>query len=191
MDISTALAADLDDLTNALDQPDTGLESVLRAFTSDARAAVRSFSGLTMTIFTEGAPFSFTVLEPRAAEEVAAASLVLPLPLLGPFDAGSHLVLYAARAGAFVDLSADLAFAVDVDLFALCLDEHLEMPDHTVASGLSDISVVNQAIGVLIDRGNTPDQARAELHRSAGASGMVGAARQVITSIGAQPPGFD
>lgn len=60
---------------------------------------------------------------------------------------------------------------------------------NAVASGLSDLAVVNQAIGVLIDRGDPPDQARAELHQSAVAGNVVGAAHQVIISIGPSPSG--
>ena len=188
MDLSAVLAADLDDLMNALDQPDTGLASVLLAFGSDAHDAVDSFLGLTMTIFDDSVPFSFTVVEPSAAETTVAASLLLPLPLLAAGNPSSHLVLYATKAGAFVDLLADWAYALDVDLSALPMDQHLSVPEHNATTGLSDTSVANQGIGVLIDRGNTAGQARAELDRLAGPNrNLAAAAHQVIASI-TRPP---
>lgn len=188
MEISAALAADLADLTTALEQPGTDLESVLRAFGADAHSAVRSYLGLTMTIFTESLPFSFTVLEPLAREHAALASLLVPLPSLLPAEAGSHLVLYASKAGAFTDLSADLGFALDVGLATLVLDQHLSPPHDDAATGLLELSSVNQAIGILIGRGRTPEDARVELDRLASdAGGVVVAAQELIASLPLPP----
>lgn len=181
MDISAVFAADLDELNDALNEPGTDLHSLLQTLGADARIAITLFLGLTMTLVADGAPFSFTVLEPLASELDPKTSLLLPLTVASA-DVGP-LVLYAAQGGAFVDMSADIAIALEVELSTLTLDEHLILPDVDVATDLSDRMVINQAIGVLLDRGRTPNGAHEELRRAAGHDGsFVVAAQQVVAS---------
>ena len=91
-------------------------------------------------------------------------------------------MLYAANPGAFVDLAADIdylhrqgqpsdghgprpAVALDIDL-----------PPITLVSGflgLTEYETVNRAIGMLIQRGEEPAEARATLHRDARDSGLA------------------
>jgi hypothetical protein len=76
------------------------------------------------------------------------------------------VVFYAASGGALVDLAADLGWLLDLR-DDLALDGHLRPDDrHRVTSGLGEVSVVQQAVGLLIDRGRTPQAARDELEHA-------------------------
>ena len=166
MDISAALAVQLAVLTQALDNPGIDLEAELRTFTTDIKRAVASYTGMTMTIALDGHAVSFTVHDDATTKPTT--SLLVPLAALAPTDAASTLLLYAATPGAFVDLAADLSYALGIGAAALVLDGHLEPPaDSAWLSGLEDHSAINQAIGVLIGDGHTPESAHDELHRLA------------------------
>jgi hypothetical protein len=77
-------------------------------------------------------------------------------------------VFYAASPGAFVEMAAETRRAYGLD-GQVVLDSHLPNPAIGVAglSGMDDRAAVNQAIGVLIDRGHRPDKAHDELLRRA------------------------
>lgn len=96
------------------------------------------------------------------------SSVLLSLPGHGAHVAGLApvvvLVLYAAVPGAFVDLAADLAWITGQDNTDFHLDEHLDLPTGAPAeTSLAAMSMINQAIGVLLGRGRTPDQAAHDL----------------------------
>jgi hypothetical protein len=92
---------------NALDD---ALDASLAAFTADIKAAVPSYLGLQLTIGQSGHPVTLTRITPH---RTARTSLRVPLTDLGPrFDPDSRVILYAATAGAFVDLAADLSYAL-------------------------------------------------------------------------------
>jgi hypothetical protein len=187
VDVSVALAADLNALTDALDEPRADLETLLRALGADSRKAVSSYLGLTMTLIIDGYPVTLTTIHPTDPPDPAdaVASLRLPLSALCRADPGSMLVIYAGNAGAFVDLAADLSFALRLGPDILVLDEDL-VPSSNPAgvSGLAEMSQINQAIGILIGRGQTPDSARAELNRLAdlAQTTLHAIARQLVRS---------
>jgi len=166
VDISAALAADLALLTQALDDSGIDFEAGLRAFTADIKLAVSSFTGMTMTIALDSHDVSFTVYDGPAIQP--ATSLLIPLATVTPTDPGSTLLLYAARPGAFVDLAADLIYALRIEPTALVLDGHFDPRAGSGGiTGLDEHSAINQAIGVLIGRGHTPESAQHELQRLA------------------------
>jgi ANTAR domain. len=172
VDISAALATDLAILRQAFDDQDNDLELILRAFSTDIRQAVSSYLGMTMTIALDGAEVSFAVNAGSAPQRGAGASLLIPLAAVTPVDAAGTLLLYAATPGAFVDLAADLSYALGIDPTKLLLDSHLvrsaDAPaDLAGLAGLHEHIAINQAIGILIARGHTPGAARDELHRRA------------------------
>jgi hypothetical protein len=99
-------------------------------------------------------------------------------------------VLYATTPGAFVDLAADLAWVLEVQPSALVLDRHLVLPSPPAQGvvGLREHATINRAIGALIERGHSPESARAELHLHADLdSGDIPAAAQRILD-GLHPP---
>jgi hypothetical protein len=65
--------------------------------------------------------------------------------------------------GAFVDLATDLSWLTGDGLNrgpgGFVLDEDLTPHDPAAPSGLKALSIIEQAIGLLIGRGNTPEQA--------------------------------
>ncbi len=170
MEISRSLTTDLDLLTDALNDPDVDLAESLRLLAADTRAAVPSFLGLSLLISGGSAPSTLTTFEPGAGPEIAASLL---LPLLGAADADGRtvsIVLYATTAGAFVDLAADLSWLTGIGTFRL--DEHLRPPPS--AGGPTSVraeSFVNQAIGMLMAGGLTPEAAERRLDDLAEAAG--------------------
>jgi hypothetical protein len=74
------------------------------------------------------------------------------------------IVLYSTLPGAFVDLAADLAWLTDVALADVGLDLDLDPRARSgVATPLSSLSSIDQAIGVLVGRGHTPEETLVEL----------------------------
>jgi hypothetical protein len=178
-------------LSGALQEPDGGLERRLESFADDLNQAVSSYLGLTVTIAVDGHEISFSLTETAGHAET---SLRIPLPAIAGSEPGSTLVLYAATPGAFVDLSADLAWALGVNQADLLLDANLAVPmTSDVVSGLREHATINRAIGVLIEDGHTAELARAELRRRAARDGvtLTASAQRVLddlTKPGALPP---
>ena len=111
MDMSTALAADLARLTEALDDPGVvDLPALLGRCHDALLAAVPSGLGLSMT-FPAG-PGGVTVSTLPAAGTAIRSSLRVPMTPWADVDPGSDVVFYAATAGALVDLAADLGWAL-------------------------------------------------------------------------------
>lgn len=187
MNLSAALAADLGLLSAAIHDTDGGLEPVLQSLDTELQGAVDSYVGLTITIAAEGHRISFTTSEHDA---IARTSLRIPLTAVAGSETGSSLVVYATNPGAFVDLAADLAWVLEVKPSALVLDQHLAVPAPSEGvAGLREHATINRAIGALIERGHTPEAARAVLRRDADAdSGDIPAAAQRILDSLRRPP---
>lgn len=191
MALSAALAADLTMLTQALGRDDVDLQTELGELAAELRRAVSSYLGLSVTITMNTGQISFGAGEdPRP---LAAASLLIPLSVTANPRVETTLVLFAATPGAFVDLAADLAVVPGVGSSALVLDGHLSRlagpADSVGMDGLPAYVTINRAIGVLVDRGHTPDAARRELHRRAESDGnrLPVVAEQVLRSVADAP----
>lgn len=192
MHVTAALSRDLALLARALDEPGSDLASTLHELTTGARLAVGSHLGLRLTTAGD-APFTVTALEDHARPQDARSSLMVRLPGQGDDLAAGTLVLYASRAGAFVDLAADLSWLTGVDLSSCVLDQHLPLDvpaphEPTVHA----TSVVDQAVGMLLGRGHLPDAARAGLDARAAADGTdrYAAAARTMAALeaGEEPP---
>lgn len=183
MELTAALATDLELLTAALYDPAmdarADIAGTVLGFATNTRLAVASFVGLTITItartgaVADQVVLRLTLLDDHADPDDVATSLVLPGPSEGadPDVPGIQVVLYASTPGAFVDLAADLAFLTGSEFDPAGLDQHQGLagePDITGA--IQDESVISEAIGVLIDRGHTRDQAYTELGNLADAA---------------------
>jgi hypothetical protein len=190
-DLSPALAATLGLLTAALDEPGVDIAASVGAFGAAAAAAIGSYLGLTVSI-SGPAALCLTVWAPGKPTPVIRASLRIPMPNVGAGTGvdgaavGVDLVVYAGRAGAFVDVAADLSWLTGRDLSDFDLDEHLHLPvDPDDTRTLLTASLIDQAIGVLIGRGHTLDQARRELDVHAARTGTdrAGAAAHIVTTL--------
>ncbi len=148
------------------------LPAVLDQLLESLRGAVPSFLGITMII---GTATGAMTLDVHPFRDASGTSLRIPLvDLLAGSDGGSWLVFFAGRPGAFVDLAADLAFALGVDPTRLLLDQDLTDGLRPVApESLRDLSQVNRAIGFLIERGYPPEDAERELRRHSEAAGIT------------------
>jgi hypothetical protein len=180
------------------DASNDALDESLAAFTAVVEVAVPSYLGLQMMIGQNGQPVTLTRITPH---RTMATSVRVPLTALGPrFDPGSRVTLYAADAGAFVDLAADLSYALHLptctnrstDVGSSDGDDQrrgqvgsdrritldADMPPSPPASGLyelfglSELSTINRAVGVLIGHGHHPDHAADTLRRDASRDGL-------------------
>jgi len=173
-------------VSNGLDG-DT-LADALLAFTADLRAAVPSYLGLQLTIVENDRPVTLTEIK---ADRIATTSLRLPLAAVSPnVDPESWITLYAATAGAFVDLAADLGYSLNLPTATHAAtgatggssDYHgqrvrdrrivldADLPPSTAFSGLSgldELSTINRATGILIGQGHHSDRAGDTLRRNA------------------------
>jgi hypothetical protein len=172
--ITAALAADLRLLTAALDEPGADIAHTLEQLAADTAAGVPSYLGLSVMATRSDPPFTSTHLLDGVIDGDVRTSLQLRLP--GHRDGRSPptvvIILYAGSPGAFVDLAADLAWLTARPLTDFALDQHLRMPAESLTGGrLRADSAINQAIGVLVGRGYTPQQADWELDTQAGHAG--------------------
>lgn len=138
---------------------------------ADAKSAVPSYLGLTVTAGPDSTPLTLTVMDDAHPGDVV-TSVLMPMPDDSADGAVPVVViLYAARPGAFVDLAADLSWLTGRQLTDFTLDRHLSLPAEPFASGsVQGSSLINQAIGVLLARGYTPEQAELEIGARAAAA---------------------
>ena len=168
------MAAALAILTEALDEPGTDIAHSLHRLTLDAAAAVTSYLGLSVVVSHSDPPFTVTALAEGALAGDIRTSLHLicwaPV-ILRPRPAVA-IILYAGSPGAFVDLAADLAWLTGTPLSEFILDQHLSLATGPLPEDqLRAASAINQALGVLIGRGYTPQQAHWELDTQAAHAG--------------------
>jgi hypothetical protein len=164
--ITAAMAASLEILTAALDDPDTDIARSLRLLALDAEAAIPTYLGLSVVVPQSDPPLTLTSLADGAA--VGDIGTSLRFSLAGGTDPPNTsevvIMLYAGAPGTFVDLAADLAWLTGRPPADFTLDQHLTpapapLPDGTLPAAAD----VNQAVGVLLGRGYTPQQADREL----------------------------
>jgi hypothetical protein len=186
--ITAALAAELEILTAALDQPGADIARSVHQLALNAAAGVTSYLGLSVLVGRSDPPFAFTILADGVAADDIGTSLRVELPGVG--DGGGRLTvavnLYAGSPGAFVDLAADLAWLTARPLSDFVLDQHLDIPTPSnTGTQLHAASVINQAIGVLIGRGHTPEQAHWQLDTQTAHTGTdrLAAAQLVLAKL--------
>ena len=192
MHIPAGVQRDLRALTDALDGPDADLSGSITALASSARLAVESFLGMALLIASGPRDIVLTAYDDGADPAQARTSLFLASPPTGgaaPESIVTGVVLYARVPGAFVDLAADARWLDDTA--AVSVDQHLPAPTDTAPSTLlGDRSTVNQALGVLLARGATLEEAAAALEERAraGIVTVVGAAQGILAELESSPP---
>jgi hypothetical protein len=162
MTLTAAMAAALASLTEALDDPDIDIAHSLRLLSLDAAAAVPSYRGLSVVVPQSDPPLMFTMLIDGAVASDIGTSLRLQWQGRRSLPRSSTvaIVLYAAVPGAFVDLAADVVWLAALPARDVVLDEQLGLPARPGFDGsLTAASAINQAVGVLVGRGYTPQQA--------------------------------
>ena len=159
----------------------------LNQLSRDVAVAVPSCLAVTITLARPGGEISVsTTAEPAAV----LASLALPLSAA---SSGGLLILRAGEAGAFMLLADDLDGMLGPGHPPIDLDQHLAWPAATggesFTTSLADLSLVNHAVGVLVDRGLPPRAAHRELWRRAGATGttVVAVSRDLLRSARSDP----
>ena len=205
MVLPTALLAHLHDLTVSIGDDDQDFDDTLLALTTALRSTATSYCGFQLTIVEN--EWQVTLAAFTDGHDVSAeTSLRLPLGMVSPtVDGESRVVFYAGVAGAFTDLAADLSHAlggvpVDQQLSAadnadpggprvdghrrvIELDTDLPLLSRvSQLTGLAELTVLNRAIGMLIQQGHDTEQARQVLRQEATAAGVephVYAARMV------------
>ena len=198
--LPAAVAAALGALTLALDEAGGDLTESLAALAQAGLLAVPSYSGLTVYATIDGRELGFTTFDNHDIAPLIGTSLrfaMNPVPyLFAEADAfpAIVLILYASTPGAFVDLAADMAWLLAGEAHEIVVDQDLiprtfRRPDIAIA----EMSSIDQAIGVLIGRGNTPDQARTELSELCRVTGrsLLAEAQALLASLNADAPGID
>ena len=192
VDLTDGLLSDLRHLVDGLDADPSVVLAPLEALRGQLRQTVTSFTGLRLTIGPEHHPVVLSdFVSTRAGLDVR-SSLTVPLSSFAMMATDGEITFFAGLAGAFVDLAADLRFALGLSEDALDLDQQLTpLGPFNAVSGLVERSTINRAVGVLIDRGQTPEAALTDLRRRAVATeaSLVAAAGDVLAS--ARRPGPD
>jgi hypothetical protein len=142
------------------------LEKSLTALTEAVKGAAPSYRGLALTLIIDNQPVSVTSAEPGNTSDIT-TSLRVSLAWVPSLSADSRITFYASTPGTFVDLAADLTFALDSDIR---LDEDLPSVLASDLVGVGKLSAINKALGVLVGHGHTPDSAQRELRQMADAT---------------------
>jgi hypothetical protein len=181
------LASDLRDL--ALDlQASSYTRTTAAMFQRDLRQAVPSALGASISFDLDaptGTPKAINLVERALDPAEIASGLRIPLILPQQSLSGSVL-LYASEPGAFTDVVKSLATLLDAQ--PELIDESPTLPSSTVRPSVvavEDFSLVNEALGVLINRGFTLTEARVDLQDCATRdhTGLPGAARRLLDGL--------
>jgi hypothetical protein len=194
VDISTPRAANLKNYPASLDDGNENFRHLAESIdelSTGARQAVSSLLGLSITVTVDGQDVTLTSMPDSVEASDIGSSLAVPLSAIMPI-AGGVAVLYAGKPGSFVDLAADLRHVLQQADGELRMDENLLPPTLSGLTGAHELSTINKAIGVLIDRGFPPEDAKDELQRQARMSHcqLHQAAEQLLESMPNVAPGI-
>lgn len=154
---------------------------------SYVQQAVPSYVGMRLVLLDHGWPVTLTELI-GAAEMPVVTSLRIGLTALADGTGyGGSLVFWATATGAFVDLAADLSHALGLPVttpatassgprFSSPIElDVVSLPAAAVSAldGLTELSIINQAIGSLIEQGHLPDEAHEVIRQGAAAAGLA------------------
>ena len=173
MEISAVLAADLTQLTDALADPGADLTGMVAGLHENLTTAIPSAVGLAIIVRVAGTEVCVSTVNGNPADSAGPSAVTsLAVPLWWPGEPlGGSIIFYASVPGALVDLAADLEWLFGATE-SLSLDGDLPPPRSDLGvAGLRELSVIGQACGVLITRGRSPEDARAELEHAARTSG--------------------
>jgi hypothetical protein len=195
VDLPSAVLAHVQDLAASIGQDDWDLNDTLTALTTALRSTATSYCGFQLTIVENQWPVTLTAFD-DGHELPVGTSLRLPLGLVSRIvDGESRVVFFAGTPGAFTDLAADLSHALGgvpvdgrssttnnedhrgtrVDGHRRVIELDTELPPVSRVSGLTglaELTMLNRAIGMLIEQGHDIEQAHQVLRRDAAAAGV-------------------
>jgi hypothetical protein len=195
VDLPAAVLAHVQDLTASIGRDDRDLSDTLVALTTALRSTATSYCGFRLTIVENQWPVTLAAFT-NGDHEPVSTSLRLPLGLVSrTVDGASRVVFYAGTPGAFTDLAADLSHAlggIPVDgrsptanhdghpgthlnghRRVIELDVDLPPVSHRSGlTGLTELTLLNRAIGILVDQGHDIEQVHHMLRRDAAAAGV-------------------
>jgi hypothetical protein len=214
VDLPAGLLAHLQDLTASIGQDDQELHEVIAALNTALRSTAASYCGFQLTIVDNQVnnqwPVTLTAFS-DGHEVPVGTSLRLPLALISEaVDPDSRVIFFAFTSGAFTDLAADLSYVLggipveqqspaaysadgahtrlDGPRNAIELDNDLPLVwPVSGLTGLAELTVLNRAIGMLVDHGHDLVEAHQVLHRDAAAARVtphVYAARMLRNGYG-------
>lgn len=194
MAISDAMAADLRALAEAtVDEDGVDLRASLNDLCRSTDVAVRGFLGLALTVDHPAGQVTLTALRPAAETTAVTTSLHMVLSQCASGEPESTVTLFAGLPGAFDLLASDLKRLSPQHGRVSSRDAHLRLPPEAERHSVAQLAIVNQAVGILIARGWTLDDAREELRRRAFHDGVAvpaSAQRIIDTASGdARAPG--
>ena len=140
------------------------LQASLAALTASVKHAVPSYRGLALTLVIDEQPVSVIFAEGDDSSDIV-TSLCLSLAWVPLLRRDSQITFYASVPGTFVDLAADLTVALGSE--NLLLDDDIPLALVSDLTGVRRLSTINEAVGVLIGHGHTPDGAQRELRQLA------------------------
>ena len=143
--------------------------------------AVPTCLGASLIIHGRGESVAFSELRAgwNGVPVLASLAVRLPRPPANPVrDGGAELRIYAGAPHAFAHTAPWLLALMDMTARQMTLDAHLELPDlgqERAARNrwLTEQTVVDRALGVLLDRGLLPGAGRLELDRLAALGGTT------------------
>ena len=189
MAISDAMAADLRALAEASgDEDGVDLWASLNDLSRSADVAVRGFLGLSVAVDHPAGRVTLTALRPAAETTTVASSLHVVLSPYAGAEPESTVTLFAGVPGAFDLLASDLERLSPQHGRVGSRDAHLRLPPEAERHSVAQLSIVNQAVGILIAQGWTLDDAGEELRRRAFHDGVAvpaSAQRIIDTASGA------
>ena len=200
MDLSAALLVHLQDLAASIGQDDQDLDDTLAALTAALHLTATTYCGFQLTLVENQGAVTLTAFadghDADGHDAPVGTSLRLPLALVSPVvDPESRVVFFAVTPGAFTDLAADLSYVlggIPVDLALPAVDGvdqrgkrvngqrrtielDVDLPPRSRVSGLTglaELTVLNRAVGMLVDQGHDIKQAHVVLRREAAAAGI-------------------
>lgn len=182
-------------LNEALEDPDTDLDAHMATLLAHFTEAIPSLTTVRLTVEVDE---YHVTLGARAQNIDAQSSLLIPLlSTTASPSTTAHLLLHAHTPGALVDVAADSAHLLGLDLTELELDAHLGADEDSTPAlptvnawsqdelSITDRAVINIAVGILYEQnpGYTLAGAVAALHAVAKRdnSTLTFAARRIVT----------
>jgi hypothetical protein len=195
VDLPAAVLAHVQNLTASIGQDDRDLSDTLAALATALRSTATSYCGFQLTVVGNQWPVTLTAFDDGHDAPIG-TSLRIPLGLVSRMvDGESRVVFFAGTPGAFTDLAADLSHALggipvngrsstanNADDHGTRVDGHRKVIELDIdllpasrtsgLTGLAELTVLNRALGMLIQQGHDIEQAHQLLRREAAAAGV-------------------